>query len=62
MEARLVTSPGKAEATERQPIPTLAPLSLLGAFDLTGVMAVAWLALRDDQHTSPAETRGEKRR
>jgi hypothetical protein len=62
MEARSTTSPGKAEATERQPIPTPAPLTLLGAFDLTGLMAVAWLALRDDQHTSRAEARGEKRR
>jgi hypothetical protein len=62
MEARFATSPGKAEAMERQNIPIPVPFTLLGAFDLTGLMAVAWLALRDDQRTSPAGARQEKRR
>jgi hypothetical protein len=60
MEARNATSPGKAEAKERQPTSTLVPLTLLGAFDLTALMAVAWLALRDDQHRSLSKARRQK--
>jgi hypothetical protein len=60
MDARNATSPGKAEATDRQPTPIVIPLTLLGAFDLTAVMAVAALALRDDQRRSLAETRRHK--
>jgi hypothetical protein len=60
MEARDATSPGKAEAKERQPTSTLVPLTLLGAFDLTALVAVAWLALRDDLHGSLPNTRQEK--
>jgi hypothetical protein len=60
MEAQNATSPGKAEARERQPTSTLVPLTLLGAFDLTALMAVAWLALRDEQRKSLAKTRRQK--
>ena len=60
MEARNATSPGKAEAKERQPTSTLVPLTLLGAFDLTALIAVAWLALRDDQHRALAKARRQK--
>jgi hypothetical protein len=60
MDARNANSPGKAEAEERQPIPIVVPLTLLGAFDLTAVMAIASLALREDQRRSPAETRRQK--
>ena len=60
MDARNATSPGKAEARERQPTSTLVPLTLLGAFDLTALMAVAWLALRDEQRKSLAKTRRQK--
>jgi len=58
MEARNATSPGKAEATERQPIPILVPLTLPGAFDLTALIAIASLALRDDQHRPLPEPKG----
>ena len=60
MEARNATSPGKADGTEQQPIPILAPLTLLGAFDLTAIVAVAWLALRDDQRRSLSKARRQK--
>jgi hypothetical protein len=60
MEARNATSPGKADGTERQPIPILVPLTLLGAFDLTALMAIASLALRDDQHRSLSKARRQK--
>jgi hypothetical protein len=60
MEAQNATSPGKAEARERQPTSTLVPLTLLGAFDLTALVAVAWLALRDEQRKSLAKTRRQK--
>lgn len=60
MEAQNATSPGKAEARERQPASTLVPLTLLGAFDLTALVAVAWLALRDEQRKSLAKTRRQK--
>ncbi len=55
MEARNTTAPGKAEATERQPTPIRVPFTLLGAFDLAAVMAVAWMALRDSRHKSPRQ-------
>jgi hypothetical protein len=60
MEARNATSPGKAHGTERQPIPILVPFTLLGAFDLTAVVAVASLAFRDDQPRSLAEVTRQK--
>jgi hypothetical protein len=60
MEARKATSPGKAEATERQPIPILVPLTLPGSFDLTAIIAVASLALRGDQHTPLSEPKGQE--
>jgi hypothetical protein len=60
MDARNATSPGKAEATDRQPIPIVVPFTLLGAFDLTAVMAIATLALRDDQRRSLAETKRQR--
>jgi hypothetical protein len=60
MEARNAASPGKAKATEQQPTPILVPLTLLGAFDLTALVAVAWLALRDDQHRSLPKARRQK--
>jgi hypothetical protein len=60
MEARHATSPGKADGTEHQPTPILVPLTLLGAFDLTALVAVAWLALRDDQHRPPPEAGRQK--
>jgi hypothetical protein len=60
MDARNATSPGKAEATDPQPIPIVVPLTLLGAFDLTAVIAIASLALRQDQRRPPAKTRRQK--
>jgi hypothetical protein len=60
MEARNTTAPRKAEATERQPTPIRVPFTLLGAFDLAAVMAVAWMALRDSRHKSPAKARRPK--
>jgi len=59
MEARNATSPGKAEATERQPIPILVPLTLPGAFDLTAIIAVASLALRGDRQRPLPEPKGQ---
>ena len=58
MEARNATSPGKVDGTERQPIPIQVPLSLPGAFDLTALIAIASLALRDDQHRPLREPKG----
>ena len=60
MEARNATSPGKANGTEQQPSPIPVPLTLLGAFDLTAIVAVAWLALRDDQRRSLSKARRQK--
>jgi hypothetical protein len=60
MEARNATSPGKAEATERQPIPILVPLTLPGSFDLTAIIAVASLALRGDQRRPLSESNGRE--
>jgi hypothetical protein len=60
MEARNATPPGKAKATERQPIPILVPLTLLGAFDLTALIAVASLALRDKRHRPLSKARRQK--
>jgi len=60
MEAQNATSPGKTDGRERQPTPILVPLTLLGAFDLTALMAIASLALRDDQHRSPPKARRRK--
>jgi len=62
MDARNATSPGKAEATQGQPvpIPIPVPLTLLGAFDLAAVMAIASLALRSDQRQSLPKTRRQK--
>ena len=60
MDARNTTSPGKGEVSARQPIPILVPMTLLGAFDLAAVMAVASLALRDDRRRALPETRQRK--
>jgi hypothetical protein len=60
MEAKNAPSPGKAHGTERHPTSTLVPLTLPGAFDLAALVALAWLALRDDQPTSLAEARRQK--
>jgi hypothetical protein len=57
MEAQDTTTPGKAEARERQPTPALVPPTLLGAFDVAAAMAVAWMALRDSGHKSPKARR-----
>jgi hypothetical protein len=55
MEARNVTSPGKADGTESQPTFTLIPFTLLGAFGLEAIASAAALKPGEARYTPPSK-------